>query len=231
MTHMKDYIFVHIPKTGGRSILLKLNGSLDMINHSTLEDYIINSSESEVRQKFKFTTVRNPFSRVVSLWEMYMFYFYMPRPENYVLGFEEWIRAKKNNVRNMDDSYQTQIDQMYYCKSGPYNIPIDKFLKFENLQKDFDSIAGKLNIVDTKLEHIGEFDKPKTEENAKKVIESKLYQCMECCVLTNEDKNKIMERLPKMVVGNYRDAYESQESIDIVANMSREMINRFNYHF
>jgi len=227
----QDYIFIHIPRTGGRSIELKLHGSLNMVNHYTIQDHITEFTESEVENKFKFTTIRNPFDRVVSLWRMYVFQFYTPRPENYVLSFDEWIRMRKNNIKNMDMSYQTQIDQMYYCKTRSGKVLIDKFLKFENLQNDFDSIAGRFGITDTKLEKIGEFDKPISEENARKFIESELHQSVECSVITHEDKNKIMERLPKLIVNNYRDAYESQDSIDIVANMNREVINRFNYHF
>ena len=61
-TEMKNFIFVHIPKAGGISIIEALNLSTQDCYHRKPSSY----SEKELRDSFKFSFTRNPWSRVVS---------------------------------------------------------------------------------------------------------------------------------------------------------------------
>ena len=92
----KDFIFIHIPKTGGSSIRNSLNKNYELIYNATkenlkklgysnlnenFEDYdlkihdfsdhlpyqLIKKKELD-KDKYKFTFIRNPFSRAVSLY-------------------------------------------------------------------------------------------------------------------------------------------------------------------
>jgi len=159
------FIYIHIPKTGGNSIqnalasycddLLIIRKSignvhyedgtqgLDVINdelgfltpadkHASIRDYY-QKIGAEINSYFIFTSVRNPWDRVVSQTAFLK--------EG---GLEEGVLKKEEllfpeNVLN------------YISIDGKINI--NAYIRFENLQEDFNEICDRIGIPHTLLPH------------------------------------------------------------------------------
>ncbi len=203
---MNDYIFIHIPRTGGRSIEKALglrndNGyympnEIEFI-HKTIKSHILELTEPVVRSKFKFTVVRNPWDQAVAYWRN--FHGDFPRNGHTFESWIQWIAKEYPNRKNeeVDWDFKMPLDQLDYCRNEAGEVLIDYFLRFENLEEDFLPIANRFNLP-PKLPTIG----MKEKERSVKLLHA------------TED---------------YRDMYKSQESIDAVVSLNKELIERFNY--
>lgn len=161
LSNSLQFLFVHIPKTGGNSIqdLLRHHSDDDFVRpgphhdgidrfelaskdyqtkkHSTLTDYLNEYGHEMFGRLYRFTCVRNPWDRVVS------FYFSPHR------GSQDWAR----------DSFLEFIPTVppvrhYLSLPGDARPSLEEALKnvhsilrFEQLQTDFDSLAASLGIV------------------------------------------------------------------------------------
>ena len=215
--HMDEnnYIFIHIPKTGGRSVLSAL-GVKFHCEHKTMQDYIKEITEPVIRSRYKFTIIRNPWDRAVSWYR----FFYKPMGKEIPLTFDEWICKNKSGIlKNRIDkpsfNRKVPLDQLSYCRNQSGEILIDKFLRFENLTEDFKEVASKLNIT-SPLPYIGKNEQEHAITMAKHMIKHKKL-----------DESKVVLETSL----NYKDLYKSQESIDIITNLNKELIEMFNYTF
>jgi hypothetical protein len=68
INHKHKFIFIHIPKCGGLSVSTALEWV--GLRHHTMEFYMKNYADYDLDEYYKFTFVRNPWSRVVS-WYFY----------------------------------------------------------------------------------------------------------------------------------------------------------------
>ena len=85
ISHKHKFIFVHIPKTAGRSIekyLLNFNSMREMQPHHSVTDYI--KRVKNFNSMFKFSFVRNPYERLLSE------YFYMKRMKGCNCEFKDF---------------------------------------------------------------------------------------------------------------------------------------------
>ena len=105
--------FVHIPKTGGRTLthlLLKIDESTEVTSHHGLSLLPDDSSY------FYFTVVRNPFTRMVSAY----------KHECRKFGYVQFDKFFKNT----NETNPWYIPQEYYITSGvSKNTKISKILK------------------------------------------------------------------------------------------------------
>jgi hypothetical protein len=125
------YVFVAIPKTGTRTIYSILKGQYD--GHLFKEHY--EYVPEKFKDFFKFTIVRNPYERAVSLWWSTCKRDNRRRyPE--IIGSSELIDFFKwLNMSNVNKGVGSEIlrTQAYYSK-------FDKILYTEILESDFKSI-------------------------------------------------------------------------------------------
>jgi sulfotransferase famil protein len=156
ISFQKRFLFVHIPKTAGNSIqsvlrnysedeLVALRGAQDGVErfglrnpkykirkHSTLADYRAALGEETFRSLYKFTCVRNPWDRMVSL------YFRASR------GVEQWdpkaFRQMLLNARSAADYLRLEKRE-----KDPF-VNVDCILRFETLAEDFRLVCAKLDI-------------------------------------------------------------------------------------
>ncbi len=141
-------IFVHIPKTGGISVARSLFGHLGG-GHQTVQDYQILFGPFVFRRYFKFTFVRNPYSRLVSAY-------------NFLKsgGFDEVDRQWSINHLSPYDSFKDFVcdwvndssvwtkhhfrpQYSYVCDNG-HGPMVDFVGRFERLQHDFDYVCKRL---------------------------------------------------------------------------------------
>ena len=211
--HMNEhnYVFVHIPKTGGRSVLSAMNIKFHC-EHKCIQDYVKELGEDTVRNRFKFTIVRNPWSRAVSWYR----FFYNPMPNEVPLTFDQWVLKgnKRNQINPSMKRTKVPLDILSYCRNESGEILMDKFLKFETLSQDFVEIAERFNIP-TMLPHIGKDEQSHHIQQKERMMKI----------------NKSGVTVPVEKSLNYRDLYISQESIDFIGNLNKELIDKFNYTF
>lgn len=146
------FIFVHITKTAGTSIGNAIG--LPVKHHLTAKEVIAKIGRTKWNEAYKFTFVRNPWDRVVSLYE------YRRRKDKTKIAsdnipFTEWINLTLgqrsdlyyyNNVK----SFQPQVD---WLKDDEGSITIDFIGKFESIRADFDQIRQTIG-TQAELPHL-----------------------------------------------------------------------------
>ena len=197
----RDYncLYVHIPKTAGQSIeqffmgLLNLDWDQDRealclqgnddpgcgtekLAHLSASEYVDCGylSEGEFAGLFKFSFVRNPWSRILSEYR-YRNYFHH-------LSFRDFVLNKLPKP-GWDDKYRHVMPQydMLYNQQG--ELLVDFIGRFETLQQDFDRVCEQLGIAESSLPHRNRSDKK--SRGLKRKIKNYLYmngenrhQCM-----------------------------------------------------
>jgi hypothetical protein len=153
-----NFLFIHVPKTGGNSIQKALvpfsddrlvcssphhdgidrfelrSDRLDVHKHSSLQDYRAQLDSETFRGLVKITCVRNPWDRCVS-------HFFSPYRGSVVWSpgaFEAFIHG-------------TVLPHAHYLAlDGLSNSPfehVDVVLRFEHLGEDFTSLCDRLGIA------------------------------------------------------------------------------------
>ena len=150
-------IFVHIPKTAGSSVndTLKINNK--RTGHKTLKE-IRNNIDLDIYDKYtKFSIIRNPFDRMVSLysyriknkdnWVMYGF----PSNKRKEVTFEWWFWNFDVHL-HMISSPRMQSMSCYDClidKTG--QLGVNHILRFEHLKEDWNNMFEVLDLKAPKL--------------------------------------------------------------------------------
>jgi hypothetical protein len=152
----KRFLFVHIPKTAGNSIqsvlrdysedeLVALRGEQDGIErfglrnpnykikkHSTLAEYRAALGEMEFGSLFKFTCIRNPWDRMISL-------YFTPTQRT-----ETWDRNKFRKIisRALPVTNYLRLEK---GRGDPF-ANVNYIMRFENLADDFRAVCAALDI-------------------------------------------------------------------------------------
>lgn len=104
-------------------------------------------------EAFKFTVVRNPWSKVVSHYQYRKRY--NAQLKKYPLSFTDWVR--KTYGLHKDSFYVNNLklfqSQINWIKDFKGRIAVDKIIRFEEIEKGFDEIAARLEI-NKKLPHL-----------------------------------------------------------------------------
>lgn len=149
--HKYKCIFIHIPKNAGTSIL-KLLGDKGGRKHAKWYDFY-ESNDYFYKKYSKIAVVRNPYTR------LYSAYLYCLRGGNQSsddIRFQEEIIDKCNNfedfVINVLDHHFIALNilftpQYLFTHDRHLNCQVDLLLKFENLDKDWQKVALKINCA------------------------------------------------------------------------------------
>ncbi len=171
--HVRKLIFVHIARTGGSSIETAMVGKdWWLINRKTKH-----MSASMTRKIYgdtiwntykKFSIVRNPWDRMVSMWATKWWHRASKLDEN--CSFEEFIRDIRPHHNEMYNSllYSEILDEDF-----------DFILRFESLEKDFSFMLNSIGVENVPLPHMQKREHPRytTMYNDKeKKLVSELYK-------------------------------------------------------
>ena len=167
--HHYKCIFIHIPKTAGQSIehvflnllgltwetreplLLRTNNNKKLgpprLAHLKATEYLEYKyiSEELFNSYYKFTFVRNPWSRLVSFYNYRKFY--------RIFSFKYFtMKILKDMLWKHNNWFTAQQSEFIQDNSG--RIIVDYVGKFENLQTDFNTICDNINVENIELPHI-----------------------------------------------------------------------------
>lgn len=223
-----DYkcVFIHIPKNAGQSVehvflnllgltwdtraplLLRKNDRPEIgpprLAHLTSPDYVKYKylTQEMFNEYFKFSFVRNPWSRMVS--------FYKYSGYDAMCDFKKFIMVEfeKNLFNKQHWFFKPQSEFIY--DSGD-NLLVDFVGRFENLQQDFDFASKEMNLPSTQLPHV----------NKSKDTTGKPKGMAKFCHL---QKNRFQHYL------RYQDYYDD-ETKDFVRELYERDIRLFKYAF
>jgi len=137
VNHSQKWAFIHIPKTGGTTInhiLKNVDGTEFLTAHDSLR--ILPNDNY-----FIFTFIRNPFTRMASVWQAGV------RKNKYPNDFGKFL-----NSYNENDTWL--LPQWYYIQEGATDKREISFIgRYENFTSDIKKIFTKLNI-NYKIPHL-----------------------------------------------------------------------------
>jgi hypothetical protein len=143
--HKKKFIFIHIARTGGTSIETVITGK----DWWLIDPQTKHISASMARRIYgdeiwktytKFSVVRNPWDRFVSMWATKWWHQASGLDEN--CSFDEFIR----NIR----PHPHELYKTIHCHEI-LNEDIDFVLRFEYLQQDFSCMLASIGADDMVL--------------------------------------------------------------------------------
>lgn len=221
-------IFVHIPKAAGRSVEMYFMNllNLDRENEAHREQVLLNDNDDPARgteklshlsaaeyvscghvsqndfdRYYKFSFVRNPWSRLVSEYRYRNFLSHK--------SFKDFV-MKKLPKPGRDDKYRHVMPQSEMLFDDNGRMLVDFVGKFETLQQDFDKVCEQLGFADSRLPHINSSDKKSRE-------------------LRRKARN-ILHRNKESGLRTYTDFYD-EETREYVSTLYQADITNFNYNF
>lgn len=176
-----ECIFVHIPKAAGQSVEMYFMNRLNLnreneahreqmllhdnndpargtqkLSHLSATEYVScgHISQQNFDRYYKFSFVRNPWSRLVSEYRYRNFLSHK--------SFKDFVMNKLPKP-GWDDKYRHVMPQteMLYDDNG--HLLVDFVGKFETLQQDFDQVCEQLGFAESGLPHINSSDKKSRE--------------------------------------------------------------------
>ena len=158
ISFQKRFLFVHIPKTAGNSIQSVLrdysedelvalreeqdgverfglrNSKYKLRKHSTLAEYRASLGEGEFTSLYKFTCVRNPWDRMISL--------YFTPTQNPAAWDQKKFRKVIGKALPVSDYLRLNERER---GNDPFQN-VNHIIRFENLAEDFRAVCAALNI-------------------------------------------------------------------------------------
>ena len=198
ISHKYKFIFIHIPRTGGSSTREALMGydsieykytkseqyvgpiqkweqGVNVGAHNTLSKYIQLADIKETESYFKWTRVRNPWDRIVSIYN---------RRGSAVRYRKEWPKCASDAIDNsFNDWVQNKLlrarrrggpdfppDHIFNQRKYIKNQGLDFVARFENIDEDFSFFCKKVGLPQIELPHINGY----AHDNYKKYYNEKL---------------------------------------------------------
>ncbi len=236
--HHYKCIFIHIPKNAGQSIehvflkllnldwdtraplLLRYNDRPELgperLAHLKACEYVPCKylTQEQFDEYFKFSFVRNPWDRMVSIYKYF--------------GWDRYVEFKKFVVKKLTnkvwrDNYWFVRPQSDFVCNESGDIIVDFLGKFENLRADFNQVCQHLGLAPTELPYINKSKKQKLKPslNPKKAFNYAGW-------LYHHRTIPRFKTIPSF--SNYQDYYDD-ESRELVAQLYQKDIELFGYKF
>ena len=169
-------IFIHIPKTAGTSLLrtLRVEPDQNFLTHIPAEAYARQHPDLW-RSAFKFTFVRDPRDRLVSIFHFLRDSTSWPAQQRWAnknlkgLKFPEFMNKLEGDplYRQIVMSHPFFWPQSAYLRegsglSGPKYARLDTMYRFENLSADVALLSDQLGLPHTQLPHERKTQRPET---------------------------------------------------------------------
>lgn len=151
---MKDFLYIKPQKTATKSIRLSLskytdneqgikitNRNCNIGEHKTFLEYKGIFNDSITEETILIMSIRNPFDRMVS-WYFDTIKRRCIEFDNKSISFPDAIKSKPEWLSN--------LSPLSIFNKGTKNI---NYIRFENLQEDFNNICDKIGIPHSKLPH------------------------------------------------------------------------------
>ena len=168
INHTNKYLYVKISKSASSSITnalksISVNDSYEKCGHYHIQDL----TNDITKDYYKFSAVRNPYSRLVSryMWAkktpVHRQYFKNLTFKEFAIGGHErtpmavrWVRGDAPMLRDMLSSSGFFDNQLDWLVDNDGNIIADEIMKVESLQNDFDKVCDNINIPRTCISHV-----------------------------------------------------------------------------
>jgi hypothetical protein len=179
ISHKYKFVFFSFPKTGSESVRSVLDPYSDIIAVTKSEITKENPFYSHITPKetqkifeqkgwkyneyYKFTCVRNPYERLMSLYKMKYKLFNMK-------AFSDWVVTLKPNSRERGDWYKNGIISFKNFISNSHgDILVDDVIKLEEIDIKLPQVLNKLGLNINSIPHIN-----KGNVNEKKLVKKAL---------------------------------------------------------
>lgn len=172
ISHKYKFIFFSFPKTGSESVRKILNPHSDIqavsfktttsenpfYSHITPEETkkIFESKGWKYDEYFKFTCIRNPFTRLYSLYKMRFKNMAPPK------SFHEWVRTLDPDIKKRKGwTSNGQLSFYNFIHDSEGNMLVDEVIKLEQIDTDLPKVLAKLGIKVKKVpkENVSEYRK------------------------------------------------------------------------
>ncbi len=133
-----NFIFIHVPRTGGKSVR-EMWGRNAHKQHMTYEETTKTFKELNFNEYFTFGFIRNPWERVYSLFCKHVSDGVASK------GFKYWMFDESRT-----DSKRHKQSAIYFLQG------VDYIARFEDFEQEWDYIFDKIGLTRVKLPHINE---------------------------------------------------------------------------
>jgi len=159
ISHKHKFLYIHIPKCGGVSIknALKNNEVKRDLLHNDLNNKRLIKQEDKLKKYFKFSFVRNPWDRMISLYH----YFSQFKESRVFYSDNINIIKKTQDMSFLDFCTKKNWQKMHngfhfkpmtdWISNDSGSLSLDYIGRVESLQKDFDIICDKIGIPHQEL--------------------------------------------------------------------------------
>ena len=174
----RNYIFIHINKTAGTSIVNVIGKPFR--KHLTAKEIINVIGQKKWDAAYKFSVVRNPWDKVVSQYK-HNIKVNSSNMANHTISFRDWLCCTYGEPKNRFYYARPQMfyPQVEWLKNYREEIDADKIIRFENLNDGINEVFQTLSINQT-LPHLNRT--PRTDyrdfydDETRKIIADWFYE-------------------------------------------------------
>lgn len=149
----KKLLFVHIPKTGGTSILNKIDQSMWTKTMPYGHDPLFLLEENnDVNNVFSFCVVRNPYRRTFS------YFIHFKKINNLECSFMEFLFFLKKK-EYFQQTPMIVFPQSFYTYNSNGEIGVNKIYRYEKFYELEDDLNLKFNVLNKGFYLQDEYDK------------------------------------------------------------------------